>query len=243
MYVRYGAYLHALDECGFSTVKTPINTGGVQTGVEETWTINGFLQAASQSALITALTALENAYSRNQQIAQILLNDSTTVARQMPGVHPLGGTEIVAGVSYPVDGTGNMGAEFVNFRTFTVQIKGRYAITTPPAGTILQWSELIAFTGGGPMTAHIESQTGLPQKQLLKKFTTFRATQRGNAVGLLTWPTPPPPLWLAAEVIPHRQITPTSPKRDGQSYTEFPIEWSYEFEDAQPLIARPNYWR
>lgn len=246
MYVRYGGYLHALDEVGFSIDKRPISQGGIQVGVEETWSLTGFLQAASQAALVTAMTTLEIAYGRNQQTAQILLNNGTTVARQMPGVHVLGGTEVIEGVSYPNDGMGANGAEFVDYRTFTVKIRGRYAVELPPSYQLIQFNETIQFSGGGPQDVHIESQIGPPQKQRLKQFTTYRAVQSGSAVGLLTLPVPPAPLWPSAlETAP--QIVPGSPKRSGGSgapiLTEWPISWTYVFADSQPLRGLPNYWR
>lgn len=233
--------MRALNECGLATTKTPVYQGSasVVVGVEETWTINGFLTGASTSALSTALVTLEAAYGRNGQTIQLIDNDGSTVLRQMPGVHVLGGTEVISGPNYPEW----QGAEYVNYRTYTIQVKGRYADSTPSSAQIIQWSEYIQFTGGGPLDTHVESQTGLPQKQRLKLFTTFRATQSGSAVGLLTWPNPALPLWPADEIIPQRTIKPTSPKRHDQSYTEFAIDWTYMFEAARVLVARPTYWR
>ena len=252
MYIRYGNYTHALDECGLVTQKTSINQGGVMIGVEETWTINGFLQAASQSALITALTILELAYGRNQQTMQLLANNGTTVARQMPGVHVLGGTEVISGPSYPVDGTGPNGAEFVNFRTYTVQVRGRYSLTAPTPGQLLSWNESLAFWGGGPRRKMRENLYGRPRGQTLVQQTVCHATQQGSAIGLLGYPTPPirrdgaGALWPFALVeAPRLQYQ--SPKRNGDAgsptYTEFQVDWQAEYESDTPLLGEPGYWR
>ena len=246
MYFRYGIFLAQLDEAGIAFEQVAINVGGVQVGVEETWRVSGFKIGASTAALVTACTTMERAFGVNGMDALLILNDGTTVARRMPGVHPLGGTEVVR-MAYPVDGTGENGAEFVGHRTWNVEIRGRYAVNTPPAGTLISWNEMIAFVGGGPHDEHVESMLGLPQKQRLKQFTTFRAFQSGSAVGLLGWPTPPIPFWPAAEKIPLRQVKWHSPKRSGGQgapvFTEFMVEWSYEFAATLPLIGRPTYWR
>ena len=252
MYIRYGTYTHALDECGVATQRVAITEGGIQIGVEETWTITGFLQAASQSALITALTALEIAYSINQRDLVLLLNDGTTVARSMPGFHVLGGTEVIEGPSYPIDGTGANGAEFVNFRTFTIKVRGRYALTTPSPNQLLSWTETLEGWGGGPRRKMRENLYGRPRGQTLVQQTIYYVMQKGSAIGLLAWPTPPiqrngsGALWPAALVEAPR-IAEQSPKRNGSNgapaYTEYQVDWSASYESDVPLLGRPAYWR
>lgn len=246
MYVRYGGYTHALAEAGVSTQKTLITQGGLQVGVEETWTINGFLQAASQAALITAITALEIAYGTNNRTLQLLLADGSTVARQMPGVHVLGGTEVIAGPSFPVDGTGANGAEFVGHRTYTIQVRGRYSLTAPTPGQLASYTESIRFSGGGPRRRMRENLYGTPRGQTLVQKTIYRAVQQGSAIGLIAPPTPPAPLWPES-LTETPEITVYAPKRGGSAgspiYTEHQVDWLMQFESAVPLLGRPNYWR
>lgn len=74
--------------------------------------------------------------------------------------------------------------------------------------------------------------------------TTVRVIQRGSAVGLSDYPIVPDPIWPEAEHEDKRSVNFGNPKKTGgvigSVYTEWPVEWTYEFEDTAPLIGVPN---
>lgn len=88
--------------------------------------------------------------------------------------------------------------------------------------------------------------TGRPQRQRVIQYTTSQAVQQGAAIGYLSYPTAPGPIWpqflKGAQRPPDRK----SPKRSGPPgapyYTEFEIAWHYEFEADITLDGVPNRW-
>jgi hypothetical protein len=241
MRVRWGNYLHDDGEVGVAFHKQPLRTEGqLQYGVAETWVISGFLQANNLALLQARIQALEFAYSFNNQTIS-LLDSLGNVGRTMAGVTEIGGTQVVD-FSYPEDGRAD--AEYSTFRRYVIRVEGRYQL--PVGNVLLSWAESVTFVGGGPRFVHKQPLTGLPQKQYVAQATPFRAVQRGTAVGLKDWPLPPGPVWPADEHTDRRQITPGHPKRSGGAvglvFTEYPVEWSYEFEASAPLVGQPTLW-
>lgn len=244
MRIQYGFYQHALYEAGIAVQKRPLMTEyGYQFGVAETWTINGVLVANSQAELIVACNALELAYSVNN-LGIALLTDGGDVARVMTGITAIGGTRVLGGVDFPDDGSRS--AEFTTFRHYRITVEGRYPNPAATTAVTLAYSESLEFMGGGPRFIYLQPINGLPQKQTVAASTPYRVTQKGQGVGLSAWPIPPLPIWPAAEHRDRRRIVPGTPKREGGGlslvYTEFPIEWSYEFESELPLTGAPTLW-
>ena len=241
MYLRYGGWTCELNEAAVAISKEPLLAANGSTyGMKETWTIQGFAQADTQAALITYISLLEAAFSKNQQNLT-LLTDAGAVARSMPGLSAIGSTHVLGGVSYPDNGASN--AEFSTFRTWQVTIEGRYPLLGYNPGQILAWAEALSFMGGGPRFVHLQPLEGLPQKQETANATPYRVTQQGSAVGLQTWPIAPGPIWPEAEHRDRRKYDKKAPKRDGGInliFTEFEVEWAYEFESAYELSGDPT---
>lgn len=244
MQIRYGSHSHALNEAAVAIQREPLQTrGDFLYGFKETWTITGFLQADTTALLEVALNKLDFAYAFSQNTIQLIDNNGI-VARAMPGRTILGGTRVIGGVSYPQ--SGETDAEFSTFRRYMIQVEGMIPANNVGANTLLNWTEHLTFSGGGPRDIHLQPLTGLPQKQRVADSTPYRVQQIGSAVGLGTWPTPPPPIWPAAENQDQRRITPKHPKRAGgltPIYLEYEVEWSYQFTDAQPLNGIPTLWQ
>jgi len=82
---------------------------------------------------------------------------------------------------------------------------------------------------------------GNPIKQTTTR-STAHATQSGQAVGRGAYPTVPSPIW-SGDLVRRPRITRSSPRftKDGQ-YTEFPVQWDYEFEFVStPSSTYPSY--
>lgn len=245
MQLVIGQYSHALNEAAVAFQKRPLVTGyGLVYGIEETWSVSGFIQAADQASLLTALNTLEIAYQTNGVTLKLLANDGS-VARQLPGATTLGNTRIEGGINYPEDGSRD--AEFSTFRRYTARVVGVYP--TVNNDVTLAWSEVLQVTGtGGPRFVVQQPLTGLPQAQQVAAATPWRAVQIGQAVGLHAWPNPPGPIYSTCEHLDQREIKPGQPKRSGAgfgtNYTEYPIEWRYVFENPVALVNNgPTIWQ
>lgn len=237
-YVKYGNYQHADGEVEVSIVRTPIESaGGILRAWKERWDLSGWLQAASTTALTTAIRALEQAYSVGGLNLGLYYGDGTPTAHSLLNADTLGGVRIVEPVHYP---TGK-GAELATYRQYKLSIEAE--VPNLQAGLLL-FIETLSFTGGGPRYKHLELLTGPPQKQLLNEQTVYRCVQSGQAVGNFSYPFFPSPIFPGA-IMPDQTMTEgDSPKRTGAigspSFVEFPIRWKYVFESASPLSGVPN---
>lgn len=243
MFLAYGDYRHPLGQPAivisrrtlFSAANTPL-------AVVERWEINGLLQAGSAAEMSEQIDALEAAYSSGGHDLLLYLPDgSTASSHRLLNAQTLGGVRVVRPPSYPQ----GRGAEYATIRTFSVALEAELPLL-PLDTALVSYRETLEFRGGGPRFGHLEPLIGLPIKQVLRRHTIFRATQRGEAVGWVAYPTPPSPLWPAA-LVESGTLHAASPRRRGSgealAYTDFPITWSYQFESALPLYGTPNVWR
>lgn len=242
MFLAYGDYRHPLGQPAivisrrtlFSAANTPL-------AVVERWEINGLLQAGSPAEMSQKITALEAAYAYGGgDLVLYLPNGTTASSHCLINAETLGGVRVARPPSYPQ----GHGAEYATIRTFSVALEAELPVL-PLDTALVSYRETLEFKGGGPRFGHLEPLIGLPIKQLLKRNTIFRATQRGEAVGWVAYPTPPLALWPAA-LVEAGTLHMASPRRRGAgealAYTDFPISWSYQFEAALPLSGAPNVW-
>jgi hypothetical protein len=243
IFLRYGNFDHALHDAAVAISKETLTSeAGQGYGVRERWRVTGFLQAADQASLSTAIATLQQAYSFNYRAAGIFLDNGTATPHQLPALSPIGGTRVVEAPSFPDGGAAT--AEYTTFRTYSLTLECESVYPGFASGLVLlSWVETLAFQGGGPRFVHLQPLIGLPQKQLVATSTPYRVTQSGEAVGLGAYPNPPFPIWPEAEHVDRRRITPRSPKAVGGTdlrFRDFPINWSYEFESVLPLSGQPT---
>jgi hypothetical protein len=240
MYLKYGNYQHAANEVSVVISKQGIFTeAGIAQGVRERWDIQGRLQMPDQASLSAAIDALAAAYAVQAQDIGFYFDNGQPSSHRVATAATNGGVRVVVPPSFPE----GKGAEYSTFRTYAIAVE---AELLDPQATLLSWTEVLSFRGGGPQFAFLEPINGLPQKQLLKQFTTFGATQSGEAVGYLGYPAPAMPIWPQAEHVDRREVRFELPKRMGPPgsplYTRFKVSWTYSFEDAGPLVGLPTAW-
>lgn len=235
MYVRYGNYSHADNECAVIIGSRHDRTvAGHRKSTVKTYVLRGRLHGSSPSDLTNKIAALEAAYSTDFQ-SLILYDGAAPTAHLLDNASSISGVRVVSGPNYPEGDD----AQYTTFRDFEITLEAEYPAS--PGVGLLAWSETLSFVGtGGPMTVHVPTVFGPPQKQITSAMTPVQVVQSGQAVGWSTWPVAPPPLWPAAEVLPRRRFNMAAPKWNGQAFTEFPIMWSYEFESAVPLSGLPT---
>ena len=239
MRLQYGSYLHdTADATVTISREAVIDEARRHYAQRERWTVQGVLQAASQSALTTAINSLELAYSRDYLDLKLLDADGALTSHYLRGTNALGGVRVVQGPQYP-DGKG---AEYSTFRRYEIVLESEYSLAATPANLVIAWTESISFEGGGPRFVYRQPLVEFPQRQQVAVATPFRASQRGRALGLISYPVPALPLWPADEHIDQRAVTRDHPQRVGVFFRHFPITWSYSFESAAPMFGLPTRW-
>lgn len=240
MYLKYGSYQHADAEVTFTIGRDALeNEAGQHYGDRHTWNIEGCLQAADTAAVVTAFRALEAAYSQWYRDL-VFYDDSGAATHTLLNSGSTTGVKIIRPPSY----TRGDGAELSTYRNYIITATADY-----PAGTganlLRSFTETLAFGGGGPERAVVECVNVPPQEQVLKLYTTYRASQRGSAVGMYSYPAIPAPLFPGKERVrsnPPGDPQYGSPKLRNGIYVDWPVSWSYEFISATPLVGFPNRW-
>ncbi len=243
MYLRYGSYTHPLGESAIFISRDPVETDAQTTyAIRERWDIQGLL--ANPTGLVAdmsaAINALEVAYARGGYDLTLLMPDGITNSQHLiDSSTTIGGTRIVKPLSYPKGG----GSEYVTMRHFTVSVEALIPVSGPT--DLMSFHETVTYTGGGAKYGYLEPLAGMPIKQLLKRNTVFKATQQGSAVGLYTYPIVPFAIW-PAHLVHLPNLPYDTPRRTGfggaVNYTEFLVEWAYEFESSTPLNGNPSRW-
>jgi hypothetical protein len=245
MYIQYGNYRHAIGEGALSVSQQAEYESGIPAAIRVRFEVQGRIQIADQGSplanqafMTAALDDLEAAYLQNGLDFGLYQDDGTPTQHVLLNAATLGGTRVITPVSYPV----GRGAEYSTYRNYTVSIEG---LLPNFYASIVQWKETLTFNGGGPEFIFLQTLNGLPQKQVLYQQTTYKASQRGSAVGNLAYPLPPDPLWPYA-IHPNRTVIDrSSPERVGTTgiaFRHYQTTWSYSFEDVAPLVGDPNYW-
>jgi len=229
MILKYASYTHANNECEVVIAREPMrNNRGVIVAWVERWDVRGFLQAATQAAVTTALVALEAAYAVDGGNLVLYLNDGTTEsAHKITSASTIGGTRVTRPISYPQ----GRGAEYTTWRSYDLTVEGVLPIAS--GTTILSYQAGIQRAGGGPRFVYLQTLTGLPQYQQTAQSTPYRLVQTGGSRGYTTYPTADSPLYPANEHQDQRQVS-QSTGGDGQ-FTTYETTWQYVFESASPL--------
>lgn len=233
MYLKYGNYQHASNESSISVRKrAQYNDRGFLDKTIETWGISGTLIADGQSAIRTAAALLQDAYSKNQQFAGLYHDDGTLSHLYLD---PSFAQIHITGFGFPVGGGG---AEYATGRHYEIEIEAVYPSLI---NGILSFTEQISFQGnGGPRYTYFELMQGPPVRQTVGEKTLYRTTQSGSAVGQITYPTAPDPLWPPYLENDTATITTTGGNLINGNYTGFGVVWSYQFISDIPLSGTPT---
>jgi hypothetical protein len=236
MYFKYGSYQHAAAEVDvtFFGRQTVFNQRGLAQFERLSLRIRGTL-IDTQSNLTTKIAALEAAYRKQKQDAALYEDDGTRTPHAIVNSQTIGGTHVDA-VTWP---RGAEGGEYATGRSYEISISGEIALTSET--TLLNFQESLSFVGtAGPRHVWIETRNGPAQRQTVSQNTTQRIIQAGNALGLYGYPTTPAPIFPSLEHLPARRYTRTGPRQNGRAFTDYGVQWSYEFESPSALAGAPN---
>lgn len=243
MIFSYGSYRHAVYEAGLSVERTTrFSPAQIERSTVERWTVQGLLQADTQTDLIAAIEQMMEAYGQQGQNAILYLPDGVTpTPHQLISADCIGGVRVMQQPSFQQWRGGELGL----YRSYTLVLEGEIP-NSDPAAAVLEWQETLSFTGGGPRFVYLETLNGLPILQFVNQSTTFKVSQTGSALGYQAWPQPAYPIWPAAEHTDQRQISRSTPQRVGSgvnaSDVQWRVGWSFQFESALPLSGNPTPW-
>lgn len=243
MFLSYGTYKHQIGGCNVSIDRQSIkNAAKLPIAVLETWTVQGMLTSLSGPTDIDQqITALMAAYAQDGQDLVLFMPDGTTPsASTLKSADCVGGTRVMQQPSFPT----GQNAERVTYVHFSVKVEGEKPID--PQGFVLtDYHESLKFRGGVPLVGYLEPAVGLPQPQLFKQFTSYKATQEGNATGYGFQPTIGVdvgiPIW-PANIVGEPEFDYDAPERQGGAYKDYKVTWHYEYQSQTPLIGVPTPW-
>lgn len=236
MKLRYGTYTHAAGEVSVSINKTVRETdAGVPYETEHTWVINGTAFGNTTAEVVASLGSLERAYGTWFRDAALFDETTGVVCHALPNAGSTSGVRVLQPPSYP---RGD-GAELSTFRNYTITLSAIYP-AVGQAALIKQWTETLTFSGGIPDRRMVTTVNSLPVPYITARFTPYRATQVGSAVGAYSYPPVPPPLWPNSLDGPDHPVSYASPTTQKGRLIDWPISWNYRFVASAPLVGRPN---
>ena len=196
--------------------------------------------APSAAAMDRKFLRLLQAYSVNGKDFLVFLPDGTTRSNlTLKSATAIGGVRVIRPPS--IDGLRN--AQYTTYLPYTVELEAEYP--SAQAGLLLtDFQESITREGGRPIQVWQKPLVGQPILQQVRQRDTFRVRQVGTAVGFLAYPdirTVAPELWPAFRM-DSREPVKHSPRKRGNTYTHFRIDWDREYEANRPLLGGPNLW-
>lgn len=201
-------------------------------GVDHNWTVAGdLLGDGTQGNLIQQQNNLLNAIGRQYQDLTFFANDGT-VAFRLPNAGSTSGV-LYTGLNFP----GAAPGDFATRLAFTFTASATYPYQAGGL-LVLEFSESLSVSGGGPRYEFTECVNALPVKSLLTPHSVCRVTQRGTSKVLGNWIVPGP--LFPADLIDEPDIEYVSPKRSGQGFWEHVATWTYMFGGSRRIDGRPN---
>lgn len=237
--LQYGDYEHPLSEAAVSISRRPeFDDTGNDFAIRNEWFIQGRLEGTSQADISTQIQQLEAAYSQQNRSIQLEFEGGQATAHQIDVSQTIDGVRVSAGPSYPV----GQGAEYANFRTYTIQVEA--LVETGKGTSLIFWDEVVSSTGGQPRDILIETLNSQPIRQRVADATNVIVTQTGRAISNFGWPNAPLPV-LPNEALLQNRIARRSPQEifaDGFTARRmWETTWSYVIATAARVNIRPNF--
>ena len=203
--------------------------------------VTAYLDGSGQADL-TAKETLLRAQLLVPYVNLVLKQDSGAAsATALVSNNSLSGVRVVDGPHFENQaGDG----EYVVQRVARFTVEAEFLIPSG-ANAVVRFSESVSITGTGDAeVAWRYPVNARPVRQIVRPYTTIKATQRGTIVGHRAYLNPPPPLWPDAELKHLRKpADKESPRRIGPGaggLVDFPVSYEYVFESGVPLIGLPT---
>lgn len=238
MYLRYGSYIHPADEVTISrSLRTDSSQGGEPLETAHTVNINGVILPTSGSELISVVARLrlmERAYSKWFQ--DLVYYDSTTGAVVFSLLNSLSsrGVRVVQPPSIPADPASGL----VTGLNYSITVQAEFPVQSA-VGLYKSFNETISIQSGGIVFGTIRTRNRPAIRYVKEQFAPWSATQSGSAVGFLSRPVRPAPIWPGA-LVNQPSLSLASPQYQGGKFLDWGVQWSYQFESPIPLFGEPH---
>jgi len=237
MQLRWGQYRWPVNGVGVTSARKVVRgSDGVPWKVTDTITADGYLEAVGQAALTAAQQEMERELSKHYRDLVFERDDGQASATLLNNAASIGGVFITDGPNFK----DVKGPEYVTQRHFDFTAEAEYVARNAPA--ITEWSESVRIEGGGPLYACLPAIVGPSQRQMIYQLEPCMAVQQGSATGSYGYPPVPGPIWpfaLARKPVIGR----TSPQKVGRrGYTEYKVDWTYQYCWPAPLFGFPTLW-
>lgn len=243
MQLMFGSYAWPAGGVKVTSSRKPIlNAAGIPYTFDDAIECEGYIEGTGQNDLSTKQSALEAALRLRDKDLVFLCDDGSRSATCLLTANSITGVRITDGPHFQDVN----GPEYVSQRKFKFTAEADYRYEGVNRTTLIDWSETLTFSGGGPLYITKPGLVGLPQRQMVYERTPCLAKQKGYAIGFggdtaPAFPEPAAPIWpFALKTSP--DATYTHPKRKGGKYTDWKIEWEYTFEWIDFLVGVPTLW-
>lgn len=231
MLFRYGSFSFASGECmvEFFGQFRRYNGRGLAQTVVKRMNVSGEIVADGQSAINTRAALIQNAMSLDGGSAAFLKSDGSETIYKIDG----GSARSVRVLDFAFlqqDGK----AHFATGLPFQFTIEGEFTLSD--GDPLVSYEERITRIGlGGPRKAWPELINGQSIEQTTSYSSNITIVQSGDAIGSLGYPAFNQPIFPDALGSPEDyQTTTGTPRRDGFSYVDWPISWSYRMTLVAP---------
>lgn len=238
MLLKYGTYAFNASACKVTTEAEMVyNQGGQPLAVRRRLHVDGYMDGDDQATITTNLAALDAAL-KVPYLDLILYGDDGTTesAIQLKNAGSITGVQIRQAMSLPVAD----GAMYVTTEKFVFSAEAEYPLAGT-SGLLRSWVETLSLSGGGQLRDVFPCTNAPPQEQQLWPAMPYEAQQSGVIVGYRAYPTAPAPIFPAA-LTKAGSFSRKGPKRMGNGFQEYPLEYAYSFKSASPLVGLPNAW-
>lgn len=201
------------------------NSRGVAHIVRKRMVVEGEIIAATATAINSRVNAIKAAYSVDGSVAVLFTSAGQATDFQL-GSGAIAGVKVVEGPTFLAqDGK----AHFATGLPFTVALEADYLTGSSIYDGLVSYTESIACIGdGGARRVVIELDSGPPEEQFTSTNTPVTVIQAGEAVGIGSYPSFNSPIFPSALDRPDGyQVVRGTPRRDGYTYLEYPVRWSY----------------
>ena len=241
MYLRYGNYIHANNEVGFTITRDAKRTqGGTFYAYQEKWSCKGdLLNYASQRPSRTPSRALRRptpstgrtwCFCSMTVSRRRLISFSRPIATAARGSSRPRRSPIPSGAGEYQPGYG---------RSYTFEIEGETQLTNE--NVLLTFTESVSFKGtGGPIVVYQQRRTGTVDTtaDVGDEPLSRHPARRLGRQDFMPGPRFPRPSFRRALINQSVDAGLDSPRRFNRY--EYPVSWSYTYQSNTPLAAFPN---
>lgn len=199
------------------------------------WDISGRVvnfPVATKAQTDSEVLALANAFTRPNPFIALLGDDGSPTPFLLDPSRCLQGPSLID-MSFPVEESD----VYVTGLSYRVVYEALQFVNRN--SDLLEFEEEVSEDPGGLSYVYVGGAVNFPERQVATQHKSYKYVQSGSAVGLMTYPVIPPPIWPFALMAAPR-ISMSSPRVKGTIDTEFRINWEYGFEWHSKLVGVPH---